>query len=144
MTTQPPPSRYRVVEKGRRLVVIDTLTGEPATSGAKNGATTPVATPLIPARPERTAFDGRSRLVTHPIYDDRGPRALDLDEGATLLINGVRVCLIGGAIMLVIAAIFLPWLIIVPVILLNPKTRAAIRAPVTAWLDRYDADTSTG
>jgi hypothetical protein len=24
-----PPSRYRVVEQGRRLVVIDTLAGEP-------------------------------------------------------------------------------------------------------------------
>ncbi len=26
---RPPPSRYRVVERGRRLEVIDTLTGEP-------------------------------------------------------------------------------------------------------------------
>ena len=42
MTMQPPPPRYRVVEQGRRLVVIDTLTGDLRPSGAKDGATTPV------------------------------------------------------------------------------------------------------
>ena len=46
--------------------------------------------------------------------------------------------------MLVVAAMFLPWLLILPVMLLNPRARAAIRAPVTRWLDRYDADASAG
>ena len=135
MTTQPPPPRYRVVEQGRRLVVIDTLSGEPV---VRSVAEANAPSPKLPSAPKRTDFGGRSTLVTHPIYDDRAPRTLELDEAGTQMVELVRTLAIGGAVALVVAAVFLPWLIVVPALLISPKTRAALRGPVTAWLDRFD------
>ena len=137
VTTRPPPPRWRVVEQGRRLVVIDMQTGTPATRPA-----VPTGKFSLPTAPERTDFSGRATLRTHPIYDDKAPRTLTLDPGAARLIDGVRVCLIGGGVMFAVAAILLPWLVIVPIALLTPQGRSAIRTRVTAWLDRY-ADTGS-
>ena len=133
VSTQPPPSRYRVVEQGRRLVVIDTLTGEPATRAAPETAKT-----ALPTAPERTDFDGRSTLVTHPLYDDKAPRTLTLDPGATRLIENGRTALIAVAVFYVALVIAFPWLLLAPVALLNPRVRRVPRAFVTQWLDRYD------
>jgi len=142
VTSQPPPSRYRVVEQGRRLVVIDTRTGTSADRGrdvAPTGAKTPLG-------PERIAFDGRAVLVTRPFYDDKAPRRLVLDEGAARWLENARSLGIGAAVLAVVAAIFVPPIIAVLVIgaiaLANPETRAALRKPITAWLDRYDTDKS--
>lgn len=140
VTTQPPPSRYRVVEQGRRLVVIDTQTGRPAVSG-HDPAPAPDTTPL---GPERIAFDGRAVLVTRPFYDDKAPRRLILDEGTARWLENARSLGIGAAVLAVVATVFTPALLAVLVFaaiaLVNPKTRAAARKPITAWLDRYDAD----
>ncbi|WP_394654333.1 hypothetical protein [uncultured Sphingomonas sp.] len=139
MTSQPPPSRYRVVEQGRRLVVIDTRTGAPADQGRD-------VAPMEKAGlgPERIAFDGRAVLVTRPFYDDKAPRRLVLDEGAARWLENARSLGIGTAVLTVVAAIFAPSIIAVAVIgavaLANPKTRAGLRKPITAWLDRYDRE----
>lgn len=137
MTTQPPPPRYRVVEQGRRLVVIDTLTGTPAARPAPDAAA-PV--PKLPRAPEPTDFGGRSTLVTHPLYDDRAPRTLELDEAATQTVATLRMVALGAAVAFAIGVVFAPWLIMVPIALVNPRTRAALRAPVTRWLDRFDGE----
>ena len=142
MVTEPPRSRYRVVEKGRTLVVIDTLTNAPVAGRGPVGR--PAAIPRLPSAPQRTDFAGRATLVTHPLYDDRAPRTLQLDEGATQLVDGVRVVAVGGMVMFAVAAAFLPWLLLAPAALFNPRVRAALRAPVTRWLDRYDAGASAG
>jgi len=136
-TRPPPPSRYRVVEKGRRLVVIDTRTGEAPTRVGRD------AVKDLPLGPERIAFDGRSVLVTRRFYDDKAPRRLTLDEGATRWLEGARSLAIGGAVLAVVLLIFLPWLalVVIPVaaLLLRRQGRAALRALATRWLDRYDA-----
>lgn len=140
MTSQPPPSRYRVVEQGRRLVVIDTHTGRPA---AQTRDAAP-ATDTAPLGPERIAFDGRAVLVTRAFYDDKAPRRLILDEGTARWLETARSLGVGAAVLAIVAAVFLPALLAVLVFtaiaLANPKTRAAVRKPVTAWLDRYDTD----
>lgn len=137
MPTEPPPGRYRVVEKGRRLVVIDTTTGQAATRDA-----TPAAQQ---GRLERASFDGRSTLTTHPFYDLKGPRTLDLDPGGTVLMKQVRVGIGIASVVIVVAVVFAPWLAVLPVfLLLQPVTRNGLRRRVTDWLDRYDADASTG
>jgi hypothetical protein len=57
--------------------------------------------------------------------------------------NG-RTVLIGVAIVYAALVVAFPWLLLLPLVLANPKVRAALRAPITAWLDRYAADSSTG
>ncbi|URW75215.1 hypothetical protein M9980_11780 [Sphingomonas donggukensis] len=133
MTSQPPPPRYRVVEQGRRLVVIDTVTGAPA-------ARSPTAPepPSAPSGLTRTAFDGRATLVTHPLYDAKGPRTLTLSGEEARLIDGVRVVAIGGAMMFVALALFFPWLLLAPLAFTDRRVRRGLRAAVTRWLDRYD------
>lgn len=138
MTMQPPPLRYRVVEKGRRLVVIDTLTGAPATRSEPRAA----ALPTPSAAPERVTFDGRSTLVTRPFYDDKAPRTLTLDPGATRRLESLRSVAAGVAVAAAVMLVVMPWLLffaVVPVtMLLHRQTRAGLRAAVTRWLDRYD------
>ncbi|MFD1789649.1 hypothetical protein ACFSC3_19005 [Sphingomonas floccifaciens] len=138
MTSQPPPSRYRVVEEGRRLVVIDTRTGESATRGRD-------ALPeRVPLGPERIAFDGRAVLVTRPFYDDKGPRRLVLDEGTAAWLENARSLAIGGVVLAVVLTIFIPSLmalfVIGAVALANGRTRATLRSYATSWLDRYETD----
>ena len=138
VTTQPPPPRYRVVEEGRRLVVIDTVSGAPVGRSVADAPGAGRPAKLLPA-PERTDFGGRSTLVTHPVYDDRGPRTLALDEGATRTVALAKMVGLGAAMAFVVGIVFAPWLIVLPILLVNPKTRAAVRAPVTRWLDRFDS-----
>lgn len=141
MTMEPPRPRYRVVEQGRRLVVIDTLTGAPAVrpqpQPSGEGATAATG-------PERTAFDGRSTLVTRSFYDDKAPRTLTLDPGATALIEKGRSGLIAIGLFLAVVAVAFPWLLLFPLLLIDRRVRAALRAPVTRWLDRYDTGVRDG
>ncbi|WP_326523244.1 hypothetical protein [Sphingomonas sp.] len=141
MTMQPPPSRYRVVEKGRRLVVIDTHTGQPA--ARRPAKASPESKPAA-LGPERIAFDGRSTLVTRAFYDDKAPRTLTLDDGATGMIEKLRSAAIGAAVFYAVLVVFFPWLLLLPIVLLHGEVRRRIRAATTEWLDRYDAGSSAG
>ena len=47
--TDAPPSRYKVVERGRRLVVVDTRTGQPATRDVHPATAKPPAGPAANA-----------------------------------------------------------------------------------------------
>lgn len=148
-----PPSRYKVVERGRRLVVIDTLTGQPAARepvSAPEPAPTPMDRPVDGAdRPvTETAprrIDDRSGaavFTTSRLYDLKGPREIVIDDRYNDLIGravgGVAVATIG---LVLIATMTSPWVALLPfVALTQPKVRAAIRQWITARLDAVQAD----
>jgi len=122
-----PPSRYRIVERDRRLVVIDTW----------QDGTQPPDTPQHPNSPfRRIAFDGRATLTTHALYDSKGPRTIMLDPGSAATLKGIRIALILAVPAIAIAAWFAPILIVAPIVLLQRGARARLRAAATAWLDR--------
>lgn len=135
-----PPSRYKVVEKGRRLVVVDRLTGEqvrqqiretPQHRSDQNYAPPPPA-PGPSARPPMTGA-GRT-FTTQSWYDNRAPRTLDLNDdklGTLMVVGGVAVCL---ALLAFFLFSFFP-LFVVAFILLQKGPRAALRRGATAWLD---------
>jgi len=121
--TDAPPGRYKVVERGRRLVVIDTQTGRPAAA-------------------RRAPVDDRSGnavLTTSRLYDLKGPRRIVIGEAVSNRLSRA----IGGwaiaAIVFTILSIFFPLLLLLPVVLLfQPKVRAAFRNWATARLDEAD------
>jgi hypothetical protein len=136
MISAPPPSRYKVVERGRRLVVIDTRSGKPATRELRE----PVAAtrPSLLAKVEQTTFDGRATLVTHRFYDLKAPRTLLLDSSAASLLQNARVAAVVATIAFVAIAFVFPWIVILPFVFLQPKARDNVRRAVTRWLDRFD------
>ena len=113
MTDLPPP-RYRIVERGRRLDVIDTWqAGRPPMP--RPGAA-PLRSPAMPARvrgmlPRFTTikFDGTGDLTTAAWFDDKGPRAVRLPGDV------MRPLWIGAALIviaLIVAACFVPALLL--------------------------------
>lgn len=148
MSTQPPPGRYRVVEKGRRLVVIDTLTGAEATRAPppppppSYNATTveqlPAAT--VPGGADRSVFDGGMRLRTVRLYDLKGPRTVVIDAAGVKELTETRGWLIAGAVF-VAGLVFLFPILLIPLAIaaFNPKIHGKPRERITAWLDRYSA-----
>lgn len=150
MPSAPPPGRYRVVEKGRRLVVVDMLTGEAATREPPTSSAAPVSdvrslANRLPSVPRVTSFDGRSTLLTHPFYDLKGPRTVDFDPGATVLLGRLQVGAAVVAALFVAAVVFEPWLLVLPpFILFQPKLLNGLRERVTRWLDRYATGSSAG
>lgn len=146
MRSEPPPPRYRVVEKGRRLVVIDRLTGAeaaraPPPTGPLAAAYPPInelPVATVPGGADRTVFDGGMRLRTIPLYDLKGPRTVVIDAAGVKKLTDARGWLIAGVVLLV-GLLFLFPILAVPlaIIVLNPKVRQRLREQATAWLDRY-------
>lgn len=143
--TEIPPSRYKVVERDRRLVVIDTLTGKPASGPgpvAPSDCAPPPDRPIAEGEPRR--IDDRSGaqiLTTSPLYDLKAPRRIVMGDRFNEKIGAaIGGWLIGLFVAFVIAFLFFPWLLLVPVaLLLQPKVRAAIRIWITARLDDVQA-----
>lgn len=139
MAGQMPPSRYRIVERNRRLVVIDNWATAQRPLIAQSPVTRPdrqISAPAPPAKLQKIAFDGRTSFTTHRLFDARGPRTIILDPGSASAINGVK---IGGAVTafaLVILAFVSPVLLLPLVILLQRRVREQIRTAITGWLDR--------
>lgn len=139
MPTEPPPTRYKVVERGRRLEVIDTWAGaapaaprlpEPAPMARRTAD--PVAAPRPPALDSR----GRRIIATRGWYDAKGPRRIALgDQGEDKLKNlwvfGVVAAFIGA----VAAFLFWPLLLAIPFLAANPKIRAGFRRAGADFLD---------
>ena len=107
-----PPTRYRVVEKGRRLIVIDRLRGERVESRIVDSlerrsprrvetrdrsALAPAPTTARGAEPRRSTGSGAQAasgmvLTTQRWFDDRGPRRIRVDsdgEGKLAIGNGI-------------------------------------------------------
>lgn len=130
--TEPPPPRYRVIEEGRRLVVIDRW----ETGGRPRpvSPTDPIATPAMLGGIRQTRFDGSAELNTHPLYDDKGPRTIRLDPNSATLTKVARYALLAVAVAILIAVIFSPWLL-VPAAFIAFKSHGKARAAITRWLD---------
>lgn len=145
--TDVPPSRYKVVERDRRLVVIDTVTGKPASAPGPVAATprperpAPSERPVAEDKPRR--IDDRSGaqiLTTSPLYDLKAPRRIVMDDRFNEKIGkAIGGWLIALFFAFTIAFLFFPWLIVLPfVVILQPKLRAAARQWVTARLDEVE------
>lgn len=146
MTTQPPPSRYKVVERGRRLEVIDTRTGERASS---HNAPLPLSggdgifltrRRVPPSRPAGgTAGMDADTFVTKAFYDAKAPRTIRMNFVTRKRLDGVR---FGGAIviavMVALAFLFWPLAIAAVGLLFNPKVRRQLRAASTRFVDTLD------
>ncbi|TPG15560.1 hypothetical protein [Sphingomonas oligophenolica] len=130
--TDIPPSRYRIVERGRRLEVIDT---RPGGTRARAGRPEPMEGGALP-RLSTVKFDGTSELLTARWFDDHGPRRVTL-TGETLRPVWVGLAL-GVAILIAVATFFPMALIVIPVVG-GTKPRAALRSLATGWLDRNGA-----
>ncbi|MET0309726.1 MAG: hypothetical protein ABW023_13550 [Sphingomonas sp.] len=132
---KPPPTRYRVVERGRRLVVIDTLTGAPVSQHPDSG--TPAAPPV---RQSPAGIDDGSVLTTRPWYDEKAPRTVRLNYASRQRIKNARFAIaILVAIAVTICFLFWPFGPILLVIgLATPNLRKQARAAITRWIDTFD------
>ena len=148
-----PPSRYRVVEQGRRLVVIDTLAGEavhpiprsvpemPGETRRRMEAPRPQDRPAPRARtPEpagRYAGGEGFSFVTARWYDDEGPRRIRLNLDGQAQLFTVLLVLLG---ITAFFAVLFSWMLIFPLafVLFNPKARGALRAAATTAITAVD------
>ncbi len=156
-----PPTRYRVVEQGRRLIVIDTLAGRsiappavtvrteifadrPRTMEAPRSQPRPQQ-PRSGTRPTSGAPEPRGRyaggegfsFVTARWYDGEGPRRVRLDQDGTTQLVAVLL------IALVVAGFFVtligwPILLVLGFLAFNPKTRTGLRTAGATWLTALD------
>ena len=162
-----PPTRFRVVERGRRLEVIDTATeraigGKPGSDRAGSSMTTtrkdtplmldqvvsrasaPLSTPAPQpgALPRAARFDGTVSFTTRTFYDDHAPRTVTLDPARAKLVRGVAfaalvLLIITPALLLMLAWSSFPLLVVLAAVVFNPKVRERLRVGVTALIDRY-------
>lgn len=149
-----PPSRYRVVEQGRRLVVIDTQAGEPVNPvppsvpempgekrrrmEAPRAADRP-APPRLPRAepPGRYAGGEGYSFVTARWYDDEGPRRIRLSPDGQAQLLVVLLVLLG---IIAFFTVLLQWVILFPLafVLFNAKARGALRAAATTAITAAD------
>lgn len=149
-----PPSRYRVVEQGRRLVVIDTLAGGPVhpvpsapempgETRRRMEAPRPQDRPALrapkPEPPGRYAGGAGPSFVTARWYDKEGPRTIRLGpDGPTQLGMVLLVLLVVGGFLAVL--IGWPLLFLLGFLALNAKARDGLRTAVTTGLTALNAD----
>lgn len=146
-----PPSRYRVVEQGRRLVVIDTSSGIPVSGIAESQRSHVVrlAEQLRESNPDRDAPPPTSTrapstpgpieigdprvLTTQGWFDDKAPRRIRIDESRQ---GGVAMVLIPIVFAAMIAFFVLGWpVLLAGFLLIQPGVRKIIRGAITRWLD---------
>lgn len=162
-----PPTRFRVVERGRRLEVIDTATGQPIGGSPRYGratsslnvtgkdallmldqvvgrATVPrtSSAPKAGALPRATRFDGTVSVTTRPFYDNRAPRTVTLDPARAKIVRAAAfaalvLLVVTPALLLMLAWSSFPLLIMLAAVAFNPKVRERLRATVTTLIDRY-------
>lgn len=120
-----PKPRYRVVERGRRLVTIDTLTGQ------EFGA----ASPAPPAMPHRLSVAPPSEVPTRPAP---GP-----DKRQSALAGKLIVLAAGGALLAFFLVVTGLWLFaLIPFAI--PQARTFILAKGKAALAKYLDQAATG
>ena len=162
-----PPTRFRVVERGRRLEVIDTATGQRLGGGPRSrratssldatGKDAPLmldqvvgratvprtsSAPKAGALPRATRFDGTVGFTTRAFYDDRAPRTVTLDPARAKIVRAAAfaalvLLIVTPALLLMLAWSSFPLLIMLAAVAFNPKVRARVRGVVTSLIDRY-------
>lgn len=133
--TDMPPPRWKVIERGRRLEVIDTQA-----SGSRRLSPVDPTRPARLSLPRRVRFDGGAELTTHPLYDDHAPRTILLDPGSAATLKRVQAAAVIAGVLLVVALVFWPWLLIGAVPLFQRDIRRPLRAAATRWLDRVERE----
>ena len=136
MRNPPPPPRYRIYERDRRLVVVDNWAdGQP---DRQMMMPVPVErTKTASGKLERIAFVGRTAFTTHRLYDAKGPRTLILDPGSVTTVNGIKLALACAAAIILTLAVVSPFLLLPLLFLTNRKLRDEVRRASTAWLDKF-------
>lgn len=134
---QPPPPRWRVVERDRKLVVLDSRTGQTVTAAP---AAAPASAPARSWLPQQIQFDGSAELTTHRFYDDKAPRTLRLDPGSAATLGRLKLTGIGAILLIALLAIAWPWLLLPIFFLWNNTVRSRLRAAATKWLDRVERE----
>jgi hypothetical protein len=126
-----PPSRYKVVEKGRRLVVIDRLTGEQVERQRPQPA--PGQSSRSPvSQPPRSG--GEREFTTESWYDDKAPRTLapsDEKLGAMVIAGFVVV----GIVLFLLITFGFFVAAVIGFAFMNKAVRTGLRQGMTAWLD---------
>jgi hypothetical protein len=161
-----PPTRFRVVERGRRLEVIDTMTGQAVTSKPRSNPPMSSAgarrndTPLLLDRivdrsadvraterkasglPGAIRFDGTVSFTTRAFYDDRAPRTVTLNPARATMLRWTAFALLLLLIVTPVLLISLSWssfplTFALAAVAFNPKVRERLRAAITSLIDRY-------
>ena len=144
-----PPSRYKVVERGRRLVVIDTLSGEPvspvdasqreriAALEHRQQSSAPVRTAQPPPSSLPITASAQGLLTTQRWFDDKAPRRVRLRQDNQGMASVVLLVLF---VVPVVAFLIFGWpiLLFLGVVLTQKAVRALLRGMVTRWLDGMD------
>ena len=137
--TDMPPTRFRVVERGRRLEVIDTQAGK-APPARRAGPQRPSDQSIARFKlPERLRFDGGGVWTTDGLYDAKGPRTLTLDAGAMQKLRYAGAGLVAVVIVWALLGFAIPVIWGAPLLLLNPKARETARQQVTGFIDGLDS-----
>jgi hypothetical protein len=153
---QPPPSRYKVVERGRRLEVIDTRTGKPASSSVplplaggarggndlRRGRNDDLTAPPASGRGAQRGSAGidSSSFTTRAWFDDKAPRTIRLNYANRARLLNLR-WIVALAVALLVVASFWFWplaIMLAFALAFGPKLRAQLRAASTRWLDGLD------
>lgn len=133
-----PPPRYRVEERGGKLVVID---GGAPGPGMRISSSAPSAPARRGKSFEKIAFDGRGVLTTRAFYDQKGPRRLAVGPDIGMLARWLPVAWLLALLGAGVLALFAPWALVAVPVLAQPKLWRRQRARITAWLDRFPAAT---
>jgi len=152
-----PPTRYRVVEQGRRLVVIDTLAGRsvappavtarpeifadrPRTMDAPRPQPQPQSRPT-PGTPEPRGRDAGGEgfsFITARWFDKQAPRRIRIGTDAQgQLIGGLMVAIV--VLIFLFALIGWPVAFVLAFVVFNAKVRDGFRTAATTWLTAIDA-----
>ncbi|WP_343527402.1 hypothetical protein [Sphingomonas sp.] len=137
--TDMPPTRFRVVERGRRLEVIDTQ-ADKSVPVRRAEPPRPVSGNMPRLKlPEKMRFDGGGSWATDRFYDAKGPRTLTLDAGAMQKLRYAGAGLVALVIIWALLAANVPALWGAPLLLINPKVRQTMRSQMTRFIDGLDA-----
>jgi hypothetical protein len=144
MTSAPPPSRYKVVEKEGRLITVDTWASDKADvleakvstiAGPARGTRGPDQASIGQSpRQEATGPLGSFTLTTRTSYDEKGPRDVVVSISALLwwvLVHHIRV-----VIFVVIGVLLFSWLIWLAPLLFIPAVRQAVLSPFRSNLTK--------
>ena len=145
---KPPAPRYKVVERGRRLEVIDTASGKPVrplpVPAGEGPITEPqrkrLARPVPPAAKNPAGVDDGSTFTTRRWFDDKAPRTIRMNFAARARFDQLRfgIAIVVAAV-IGLSVLFWPWFPLALVAVVGqPKLPRWFRAAGTRWIDGLD------